>query len=91
LGAPRETAKLGAAGGETLRVTLDLHDISGQPIQDPEAFFTFRRVSGNRQIGDQLALELGVLIAEPVEDAISPEELRADVRAQLTPSGIFRV
>lgn len=44
--------------GETLRVTFDLTDVSGTPISDPETFFTFRRLTGNRQIGDQLQVEL---------------------------------
>ena len=43
---------------ETLRLTLDLRDVAGQPIRDPETFFTFRRIAGNRQVGDQLALQL---------------------------------
>ncbi len=49
---------IGAAPREMLQVTLDLRDVSGQLIRDPETFFTFRRVSDRRQIGDQLALEL---------------------------------
>ena len=43
---------------ETLQVTLELRDVSDRLIRDPETFFTFRRVSDRRQIGDQLALEL---------------------------------
>ena len=49
---------IGDTPRETLQVTLDLRDVSGQLIRDPETFFTFRRVSDRRQIGDQLALEL---------------------------------
>jgi hypothetical protein len=56
--APRRPPALHSVAAETLRVTLDLRDLSGQPIRDPETFFTFRRLSGNRQVGDQLALEL---------------------------------
>lgn len=41
-----------------MRVTLELRDVSDRLIRDPETFFTFRRVSDRRQIGDQLALEL---------------------------------
>jgi hypothetical protein len=41
-----------------VRVTLDLRDVQGRPIRDPETFFTFRRLSDHRQIGDQMALEL---------------------------------
>ena len=52
------TAALATAGGDTLQVTLDLRDVSNRAIRDPEAFFTFRRLSGNRQIGDQFAIEL---------------------------------
>jgi hypothetical protein len=37
---------------------LELSDVSGQPISDPETFFTFRRLNGNRQVGDQLAFAL---------------------------------
>jgi len=48
----------GAGGGETLQVTFNLRDVSGRMIRDPETFFTFRRLSDNRQIGDQLQLEL---------------------------------
>jgi hypothetical protein len=47
-----------AAGGETIDVGFDLRDVSGLPIRDPETVFTFRRVSDNRQIGDQLRLAL---------------------------------
>ena len=47
-----------AAAVETLQVSFDLRDVSGQPIHDPETFFTFRRLSDHRQIGDQLQLEL---------------------------------
>ena len=43
---------------ETIQVTLDLRDVAGRLIRDPETFFTFRRLSDNRQIGDQLQLEL---------------------------------
>ena len=43
---------------ETIQVTLDLRDVAGRLIRDPETFFTFRRLSDNRQIGDQLELEL---------------------------------
>lgn len=43
---------------ETLQVTLQLRDVSNRLIRDPETFFTFRRVSDRRQIGDQLAMEL---------------------------------
>jgi hypothetical protein len=46
------------AAVETLQVTFDLRDVSGRPIRDPETFFTFRRLSDNRQIGDQLQLAL---------------------------------
>ena len=35
-----------------------MRDVSGRPIRDPETFFTFRRLSDHRQIGDQLQLEL---------------------------------
>lgn len=44
--------------GETLQVTLDLRDVSNRPVRDPETYFTFRRVSDRRQIGDQIAMEL---------------------------------
>ena len=40
--------------GETLQVTLDLRDVSNRPVRDPETYFTFRRVSDRRQIGDQI-------------------------------------
>ena len=46
------------ARAETLRVTLELRDVGDRLVRDPETFFTFRRVSDRRQIGDQLALEL---------------------------------
>jgi hypothetical protein len=46
------------ARAETLQVTLELRDVSDRLVRDPETFFTFRRVSDRRQIGDQLALEL---------------------------------
>lgn len=47
-----------AAAPETIQVTFDLRDVSGRLVRDPETFFTFRRLSDNRQIGDQLQLEL---------------------------------
>jgi hypothetical protein len=43
---------------ETLEVTLELRDVADRSIRDPETFFTFRRLSDHRQIGDQLQLEL---------------------------------
>jgi len=46
------------AAPETLQVTLDLRDVSNRLLRDPETFFTFRRVSDHRQIGDQLELAL---------------------------------
>ena len=45
MAAALETAA--ATDGNTLHVTLDLIDVSERPIQDPETFFTFRRVSAN--------------------------------------------
>jgi hypothetical protein len=51
-------ATLARAAAETLRVTFDLTDVAGQPISDPETFFTFRRLQGNRQMGDQVAMAL---------------------------------
>jgi hypothetical protein len=47
-----------AAAAETLQVTFDLRDVSNRRIRDAETFFTFRRLSDHRQIGDQLQLEL---------------------------------
>src|SRR4029450_6140519 len=55
--ATRAFARMDAAL-ETLEITLELRDVSGRSIRDPEAFFTFRRLSDHRQIGDQLQLEL---------------------------------
>jgi hypothetical protein len=52
------------AAGETLQVVLTLTDVSRQPLSDPETFFTFRRLDGNRQIGDQFALTLAGSSAE---------------------------
>ena len=52
-GAVRESA------AETLRVEIALADVTGKPISDPETFFTFRRLEGNRQLGDQLAVSIG--------------------------------
>jgi hypothetical protein len=46
------------ATGDTLRVTFELRDVSGALIRDPSTFFTFRQLTDNRQIGDQLELEL---------------------------------
>jgi hypothetical protein len=47
-----------APRAETLQVTLELRDVADRLIRDPETFFTFRRVSDRRQIGDQIAMEL---------------------------------
>jgi hypothetical protein len=49
---------LRAAAPETVQVTIELRDVSDRLIRDPETFFTFRRVTDRRQIGDQMALEL---------------------------------
>ena len=46
------------AASETLQVTFELRDVSERLIRDPDTFFTFRRLSDHRQIGDQLQLEL---------------------------------
>ena len=43
---------------ETLQITFELRDVANQPISDPETFFTFRRLSDHRQIGDQLQVAL---------------------------------
>jgi len=57
---PRRAARLAAAGdGENVDVGFSLRDVAGALIRDPETFFTFRRVSDNRQIGEQLRLALG--------------------------------
>jgi hypothetical protein len=59
---PKTTATRALAGAdaalETLEVTLELRDVFDRSIRDPETFFTFRRLSDHRQIGDQLQLEL---------------------------------
>jgi hypothetical protein len=47
-----------AAAAETIEVGFDLRDVSKKPIRDPETVFTFRRVSDNRQIGDQVRVAL---------------------------------
>ena len=47
-----------AAAAETIEVGFDLQDVSKKPIRDPETFFTFRRVSDSRQIGDQARVAL---------------------------------
>lgn len=47
-----------ALAGDTLEIRFDLRDVSGRPIRDPETFFTFRRLSDGRQIGDQVQLAL---------------------------------
>jgi hypothetical protein len=47
-----------ARAPETVQVIFDLLDVFGRPIHDPETFFTFRRVSDNRQLGDQLVMAL---------------------------------
>ena len=57
-GTPAGAARARAAGAETIEVTFDLRDVSNRLIRDPETFFTFRRLSDLRQIGDQLQLEL---------------------------------
>lgn len=65
-GSTRETARKArgaraaraAASLETVAVTFGLRDVSGRLIRDPETFFTFRRLSDLRQLGDQQALAL---------------------------------
>lgn len=56
---PVPAVAIAEAAGETLQVTLGLTDVAGHPIHDPETFFTFRRLDGNRQHGDQLVVALG--------------------------------
>ena len=56
--AVRRATRAAPRAAETLQVTLDLRDVAGRPLRDPETFFTFRRLSDNRQISDQLAIEL---------------------------------
>jgi hypothetical protein len=51
----RSGAVLREAAPQTLDVTFVLRDVASQPIHDPETFFTFRRLSDSRQIGDQIA------------------------------------
>jgi hypothetical protein len=46
------------AAQDTLQVTFGLNDVANQPISDPETFFTFRQVTRNRQLGDQVAMAL---------------------------------
>lgn len=64
---------------ETVRVTLDLRDVSRQPIDDPDTRFTFRQVTSGHQFCDQVTkqpLPAGpVTIALPVlaGDAVSCE------------------
>lgn len=43
-----------APAPEGLEVAFELRDVGGQLIHDPDARFTFRRLSDNRQIGDQI-------------------------------------
>jgi len=56
--APRLEAAAAEAAADTLQVTFDLRDVAGRPIRDAETFFTFRQLSNNRQIVDQLEVEL---------------------------------
>jgi hypothetical protein len=74
-----------ATAVETLQVTLELRDVSKRLIRDPETFFTFRRLSDHRQIGDQLQLELAaapavfnlpVATSEVVVCEIDPKRFR---------------
>jgi len=48
------SARAAAATPETLEVSFELLDVVGEPIRDPDALFTFRRLSDNRQIGSQI-------------------------------------
>ena len=43
---------------DTLQVTFELRDVAGQLVTDPEARFTFRQLSDNRQIGPQVKAAL---------------------------------
>lgn len=51
-------SKARAFAPETVRVSFDLRDVGQTPIADPETFFTFRTLTGNRQVGDQLQVAL---------------------------------
>ncbi len=53
---PRRRAAARAV--EALEVELQLRDVGSQLLHDPDALFTFRQLSGNRQIGDQFRLVL---------------------------------
>lgn len=57
----RRGARLESAAAEaaaSLKVRFRLTDVAGKPVRDPETFFTFRRLSNHRQLGDQLQVEL---------------------------------
>ena len=59
-----------ALAAETIQVTFDFRDVSDQPVRDPDTRFTFRRLSDNRQIADQITAELvgtPVVFALPVQ------------------------
>src|SRR5688572_2321635 len=75
----------GALRPETVKVILDLLDVTMRPIHDPEIFFTFKRVSDNHQIGDQLqqavagaspSFDLPVAVNESVVCEIDPKRYR---------------
>jgi hypothetical protein len=52
--APATRGVTRGAEAETIEVTFELRDVSNRLIRDPKTFFTFRSLSNNRQIGDQL-------------------------------------
>ena len=56
-----------AAPTESVEIAFDLQDLSGQPVTDPDALFTFRRLTDNRQIGDQIQRPLsGARLVFPI-------------------------
>jgi hypothetical protein len=54
----RATRSRALTAPDTLQVSFDLRDVGQQRIVDPETFFTFRQLSGNRQLGDQLQVHV---------------------------------
>ena len=72
------TARPRHARAETFPVVFTLQDVAGRVVSDPSTFFTFRQLTGNRQVGDQLEVALS---GAPVrfQVPVSPDVLVCEI------------
>lgn len=81
--ARRRSARLESATvAETVQLTLELTDVSGQLVRDPETRFTFRRMSDLRQIGNQVRRELKGVPLDFALPAVAAEVVLCEIDPQ---------